>query len=265
MGAARGRHARPRQRLLASVAILLAGSAVLWVVTPSTAHAQNRAASFASAHGSTMLRPGEVPPLLAEAIIATEDERFYQHHGVDVVGIGRAALADLRSRCLCQGASTLTEQLMKELYLGGSDSGWKKVEDVVLAIKVETHVGKCQLLADYLSDAPSGAGLYGMTAASCQYYGIPLGRLDLGQAAMLAGMPQAPSAYDPIRHPTAARQRRREVLAAMVSEGYITAQAAAIAAAEPALTRSGPPDVGCAAPGIRVAGIIGGRAGSPAA
>ena len=212
-----------------------------------------------------MLRPGEVPPLLAEAIIATEDERFYQHHGVDVVGIGRAALTDLRERCLCQGASTLTEQLMKELYLGGSDSGMKKLEDVVLAIKVESHIGKRQLLAEYLSDAPSGAGLYGMAEASCRYYRVPLDRLDLGEAAMLAGMPQAPSAYDPLRHPVAAAQRRREVLAAMVSEGYIPAQAATAAGAEPVVTGSGPPDTECTGPGTRVAALTRGIAGSPVA
>jgi membrane peptidoglycan carboxypeptidase len=237
----------------------------LWVRTPSTAHAQDRAASFAEAHGSSLMAPGEIPPTLAEAVIATEDERFYQHHGVDVLGVARALLADARARCFCQGGSTLTEQLMKQLYLGGSDSGFNKVEDIVLATKVETHLGKRQLLADYLSTVPSGSNLYGMQSAACEYFGLALPKLNLGQDAMLAGMPQAPSAYDPLLHPVAASRRRSEVLASMVSEGYITAQAATAAGAEPVVTGSGPPDAECTTLSTRVAVLTGGIAVSPAA
>lgn len=215
--------------------------AVLWAVTPSGSDLQARVGAVASADHVTVLRPGEVPPLLAEAVVAVEDERFYQHHGIDVLGLGRAALYDLSHACACQGGSTITGQLVKLVYLGGSDTGLAKLAELTLAFKVELQFDKQQILADYLSIVPSGYGRIGMAAAACADFHRPLDALDLGEVAVLAGMPQAPSAYDPLLHPDLARARRATVLQAMLEDGYVTAEMAAGAGGEPVVL---PPTAG---------------------
>ena len=148
-------------------------------------------------------------------------------------------LADLREGCLCEGGSTLTQQLVKQVYLGGDDHGLNKVRGVVLAFKVERLISKRQILADYLTVTPLGFSRYGAVNASCAYFGRPLSGLRLEQSALLAGMPQAPSAYDPILHPEAAMHRRAQVLSLMRADGYITATQQAAAAGAPLLGRAG--------------------------
>ena len=221
-----------RAAALAAVAVLGLGVIVLWVVTPSGADLQARVTALAAREHATVLRPGEVPPLLAEAVVAAEDERFYQHHGIDVIGLGRAFLYDVTHHCACQGGSTITQQLVKDVYLGGSDGGVDKLADMALALKVEFPYTKQQILAGYLSVVPTGYGRYGMANAACADFHRPLAALDLGQLALIAGMPQAPSAYDPLRHPDLARARRTTVLEAMVDQGYITPQQASAADTE---------------------------------
>jgi len=223
---------RVRRAAAIAAAVLAAGAVLLWVVTPSGDDLGTRVAQLASVHQAAVLLPGEVPPLLAEAVVATEDERFYQHHGIDVIGLGRAMLYDVGHLCACQGGSTITQQLVKDVYLGGSDGGLNKLADIALAVKVEVRFSKQQILADYLSVILTGYGRYGMVIAACADYHRPLADLDLGQLALLAGLPQAPSAYDPLLHPDAALARRQQVLAAMVDEGYITPSQAATAATE---------------------------------
>lgn len=193
--------------------------------------------SYLRQRGVPLLGPNEIPPNLAHAIVATEDERFYQHHGIDAIGVGRAALFDAAHRCWCQGASTITQQLVKDVYLHGSDRGFNKGVDAVVAFKVEFLITKQQILADYLSEIPTGPGLYGIEEASCAYFGAPAARLDLADDALLAGLAQAPSAYDPLRHPHAATTRRNEVLQAMFSEGYITNAIVKTAQHEPVLPK----------------------------
>ncbi len=216
------------------------GSVLLWVGTPSVDDLGARVARLASVRGTPVLQPAEIPPLLAQAVVATEDERFYQHHGIDVVGLGRAMLYDVGHLCACQGGSTITQQLVKDVYLGGSDVGFNKLADMALALKAELHTSKEQILADYLSVIATGYGRYGMASAACADFHRPLADLDLGQLALLAGLPQAPSAYDPLRNPAAAVARRREVLASMIDDGVITAAQAAAAAAEPPTLPPGP-------------------------
>ena len=177
-----------------------------------------------------MLQPPEVPPLLSDAVIATEDERFYDNHGIDPVSIGRALRFDASHRCLCQGGSTITEQLVKDVFLNGSDRGPAKAADLAVALKLGLEMPKGKVLADYLSEIPTGRGLYGVPAAACVYFGLRIGGLSLADDALLAGMAQAPSAYDPRFDPTAAIRRRAEVLSAMVSEGYVSSQQATDAA-----------------------------------
>jgi membrane peptidoglycan carboxypeptidase len=150
------------------------------------------------------------------------------------------------NRCLCQGGSTITEQLVKDVYLGGSDRGYNKLVDAVLALKVERILTKQQIMADYLSEITTGLGRRGVSAAACAYFQSSLQNLTLGQYALLAGVTQAPSLYDPTVDPEAAEQRRSEVLASMISERYITAEQALAANAEPVLVRGTPPSIACA-------------------
>jgi membrane peptidoglycan carboxypeptidase len=240
------RRRRIRGRLVVGTILgALTLSGMLWFLTPSGADIETRSAAFAALHGSTPLRPAEIPPLLGNAVVATEDEHFYQDYGVDVVGIGRALLYDVSHFCLCQGASTVTEQLVKEVYLDGSDHGLNKLIDVAVALKVETHASKQQILADYLSSVPVGPTQYGMATGACVYFGRPLRDLSLSQYALLAGLPQAPSQYDPLLHPDAARQRRDEVLTMMQREGYITLAQKDAASADPLGTQPGSQLRGC--------------------
>ena len=223
------------------IAALIAPSVLtLWVATPAAGDIQQRVLAVTRERGVPLLATDQVPPLLAEAVVATEDERFYSHHGVDSIGLGRALLYDVTNFCLCQGGSTITEQLVKDVYLGGSDRGYHKLEDMVLALKVEGVIGKSEIMADYLSEIPTGSGRYGVTAAACAYFHAPLDSLTLGQYALLAGVAQAPSVYDPTVNPDLARARRAEVLAGLVSDHKISAGDAATANQEPVLAADAP-------------------------
>ena len=210
--------------------------ATLWLSTPDVADVQQRVAAVTREHGVALLTPDQVPDLLAKAVVATEDSRFYSHHGIDTVGLARAVLYDATNGCFCEGGSTITQQLVKELYLNGSDRGRDKITDMVLALKVEQVLSKQQIMADYLSEIATGFGRYGVAEAACAYFKAPLDHLTLGQYALLAGVTQAPSVYDPTVNASLAEQRRGEVLSDMVDEHYITAAQAAAAGDEPVLT-----------------------------
>jgi membrane peptidoglycan carboxypeptidase len=220
-------------------------AAMLWFLTPSGADLEARTAAFTALHESTPLRPADIPPLLANAMVATEDEHFYHYHGVDVLGTGRALLHDVFHFCLCQGGSTITEQLVKGVHLDGGDPGLNKLVDAAVALKVETHANKQQILADYLSSVPVGPTQYGIAAGACVYFSRPLRDLSLSQYALLAGLPQAPSQYDPLLHPDAARQRRNVVLTTMQSDGYITLAQKDAASADPLSIQPGSQLRGC--------------------
>jgi len=188
--------------------------------------------------------PGASLESLAQAVVATEDERFYSHHGIDTIGLGRAFLYDVTHFCRCEGGSTITEQLVKDVYLNGNDEGYNKLIDTVMALKAEQLISKRQIMADYVSEITTGFGRYGVTAAACAYFHAPLGSLTIGQYALLAGVTQAPSVYDPTVNPTLAGQRRAAVLSAMVSEKFITPAQAASAGQEPVLV-PGPTPASC--------------------
>ncbi len=228
-------------RLAAVLGVLFAlcapSAATLWAYSPDGSDIQARVASLTASYGVSLLTPDEVPPQLAHAVVATEDERFYQHHGIDSLGVARSILYDAVNACLCQGGSTITQQLVKDAYLGGSDRGHNKLVGMALALKVEGVIGKRQIMADYLSEITTGLSLRGVTAAACAYYRAPLSGLSLGQYALLAGVTQAPSIYDPTVNPDAARDRRAQVLAAMVADHYITRAQADRANAEPVVDR----------------------------
>jgi membrane peptidoglycan carboxypeptidase len=238
----------PAQRLALTLIVLLtlaAPSAItLWVSTPSADDVQQRVLDATRSHGAVLLAESEVPPLLAQAVVATEDERFYSHHGIDSIGLGRAILFDATHYCLCQGGSTITEQLVKDVYLNGTNEGYNKIIDVVVALKVEQRIGKSRIMADYLSEITTGLNKYGVSAAACAYFHMPLSNLSIGQYALLAGVTQAPSLYDPTVDPALAAARRGSVLAAMVSHNIITPEQAAAAAAEPVVA-AGPAPASC--------------------
>ena len=221
--------------LLVFAVVLGPNVATLWISTPSASDVRVRVFDFTRHYGVVLLGPGDVPSLLAKAVVATEDERFYTHHGIDSIGLARALTYDASNRCLCQGGSTITEQLVKDVYLNGSDRGYNKMVDAVLALKVEGVLTKQEIMADYVSEITTGLGRRGVSAAACAYFHAPLQNLTLGQYALLAGVTQAPSLYDPTVDPEAAEQRRSEVLASMISERYITPAEALAANAEPVL------------------------------
>src|ERR1700693_5008784 len=137
--------------LVVLAAIVLPSLITAWVLVPSAADVQQRVLERTGTLGVVLLGEDEVPPVLAQAVVATEDERFYSHHGIDSIGLGRAVLYDVANLCLCQGGSTITQQLVKAVYLGGSDRGYNKMEDLILALKVERVIDKGQIMADYLS------------------------------------------------------------------------------------------------------------------
>ncbi len=226
--------------LVAIAAVVVPSLITLWVWTPPAGDVQQRMRDRTDSLGVLLLREDEVPPVLAQAVVATEDESFYSHHGIDSIGLARAVLYDVANLCLCQGGSTITEQLAKDVYLGGSDRGYNKLEDLVLALKIEQVIGKRQILADYLSVIPTGLNRYGVSAAACAYFHAPLRSLSLGQYALLAGVTQAPSLYDPTVDPAAAAARRSHVLSAMVADKMISKAEAEAAGAEQVLATTGP-------------------------
>jgi membrane peptidoglycan carboxypeptidase len=220
---------------LAAVAVALAAvCASAWLAAPSGDGLAARVDARAREGGGRPVSLDRIAPIMRQAVVATEDERFYRHHGIDLIGVLRALPYDLAHVSLAQGASTITEQLAKVDYLAGNDhTPWRKLEDAALAVKLENRYTKEQLLAGYLNSAYFGHGAYGIRAASERYFGVRPGRLALPQAALLAGLIQAPSAYDPIVHPAAARERQLEVLGSLVRDGVVTGSEAAAALARP--------------------------------
>lgn len=219
------RHLRLLVRLIAVLAVLVAAGsvAVAWVLAPPTSDLPARAAREAVADGGRPVALSSVALVMRQAVVDTEDERFYRHHGVDVVGVIRAAGYDASHLSLQQGASTITEQLVKLLYLQGDDrSAWRKLDDAVIAFRLESSASKAQILQSYLNVAYFGSGAYGVADAADRYFGVAPSRLSLGEASLLAGLIQAPSTYDPYANPAAARHRQAQVLASMVRNHDIT-------------------------------------------
>src|SRR5947209_4440208 len=165
----------------------------------------------------------DVPPLLKHAIIAAEDERFYQHPGIDYIGVLRAAYANLVAGGRRQGASTITMQVARNFFLSSEKTLTRKLYEALLAFKIEHSLNKEQILELYVNQIYLGQRAYGFGAASQTYFGKPLAELSLAETAMLAGLPKAPSLYNPIANPQRAKQRQLYVLRRMSELGYLTA------------------------------------------
>src|SRR5437660_635634 len=175
----------------------------------------------------------EIPKPLVNAVIATEDSRFFEHRGVDFVGIARAMLANLVSGRIRQGASTITQQLARSLFLSPKRDFDRKVREVLLALKIEQMLKKDQILELYLNQIYFGHGAYGVQSASQTYFNKDVGQLTVSESAFLAGLPKAPSDYSPYNHQQAAKRRQTVVLKRMTEEGFITPQQASQAIAQP--------------------------------
>ena len=176
----------------------------------------------------------DLPPYLPMAFLAIEDRRFYSHFGVDPVGIARAAFRNVTSRGVAQGGSTLTQQLAKNMFLTQERTLSRKIQEAILALWLEQTYTKDQILELYLNRVYFGAGAYGIEAAALRYFGKHASEVSLAEAAMLAGLVQAPSRLAPSRNPQAARARAEVVLGTMVDAGFITDKAAKAAVLAPA-------------------------------
>jgi penicillin-binding protein 2D len=237
----RGSHGTRRQRVVAVIVAVALGLPALFgivtgvglLVTPSIDDMPVRVDAMLKQHGGTRVRLNDIPDQLSEALIAIEDERFYQHSGIDTQGLVRAVLTDLYRHRAVQGGSTLSQQLIKVVYMNNDDDGWRKPENLLLALKLEARFDKHTILENYFNAVYYGHGAYGIGTASEIYFHRPPRQLDLARASMLAGLPQSPSYYDLYRNACSARARQFNVLAQMAHDGYISPEAAAAAYAEP--------------------------------
>ncbi len=168
---------------------------------------------------------GEIPKVMTNAVLAIEDSRFYQHGGVDYVGVIRAGLANV-GRVKSQGASTITMQVARNVYLSSEKTFTRKIYEILLTFKLEHLLSKDQILEIYMNQIFLGNRAYGFAAASDTYFGKPLKDITIAEAAMLAGLPKAPSAYNPIVNPKRARVRQLHIINRMLENGFITAQEA---------------------------------------
>ena len=184
-----------------------------------------------------VLSPADVPPLLREGIKLIEDRRFDEHRGVDPYGVLRALFADMRARRVVQGGSTLTQQLVKNYFLSDEQTVGRKATEAVMALRIEAHYSKEDILVAYLNEVYLGQdgarAIHGFGLASEYYFAKPLAELDPGELALLIGLVKGPSYYDPRKHPDRARTRRNLVLQELADANLIDSAAAKRAAANP--------------------------------
>ncbi len=217
--------------LAASIVALGVAGAVYLSSLPGVGDAEARVRAILAAHGGI---PGPVQPpaRLGRAVVAVEDENFYSNVAVDIAdGAGRAALALLQRRG-DPGGSTIGQQLAKSLYPHGGGLGGT-LEEIGLAVELSLHYSKDRILSMYLNSVYYGNGYWGDVAAAHGYFGVSPRRLSWSQASLLAGLPQAPTAYDPKRHPQLARRRQLHVLDQLVDNGDLSRAHSVAALREP--------------------------------
>jgi penicillin-binding protein 1A len=170
----------------------------------------------------SIARIADVPPLMINAILAAEDSRFFEHGGVDFIGIVRAGLANLKSGGKSEGASTITMQLARNFFLSTEKSYSRKIYEILVALRIEDSLSKEQILEIYINQIFLGNRSYGFASAAQTYYGKTLAKLTAAEAAMLAGLPKAPSKYNPLVNPKRATERQHYVLKRMLEAEFIT-------------------------------------------
>ena len=199
-------------------------------------------AAFGDLYGES-LDLADISPSIWQAVLATEDRRFFSHFGVDILGLGRAVFVNLRAGHVVQGGSTITQQLAKNLFLKPDRTLKRKVQEVLMALWLEKRFTKQQLLTLYLNRVYLGSGAYGVDAAAKRYFDVSARRTGLYPSAVIAGLLKAPSRYSPLNDPEASHKRAVEVLNNMVEAGYIdqkTADMAALGGAAQAVRRPAP-------------------------
>ena len=167
---------------------------------------------------------GDIPKVMQDAVLAIEDARFYKHSGVDYLGVIRAGLANFGEHASAQGASTITMQVARNFYLSTEKTFTRKIYEMLLSLKIESMLSKEQILEVYMNHIALGQRAYGFASASEIYFGKPLKDITVAEAAMLAGLPKAPSANNPIVNPERAVRRQRYVVERMLDNGFITAE-----------------------------------------
>jgi membrane peptidoglycan carboxypeptidase len=233
---ARRRRRWPRRlvgAVLGTVAVFVLGFVVLFLVTPGVGDAGQRVAALDTRYG-VAVQTTPVAVRFADALTATEDSRFYSDHGVDPRSLVRVVWAMVSGNTSDGGGATLDQQLAKELYGNGVSTGPVSIaEQMTLAVKLDTSYSKARILEMYASVVYFGDGYYGLNAASHGYFGVSADQLTWGQAALLAGLVQAPSADDPVHHLSVAQGRERHVLGRLVATGQLDQATADAAAAAP--------------------------------
>jgi penicillin-binding protein 1A len=164
----------------------------------------------------------KIPPRVVQAFISAEDDKFFEHPGINISSMIRAGLANLRAGKTVQGASTITQQVAKSLLLTPEKRYDRKIKEIILAMRLERHLSKQQILYLYLNEIYLGHGSYGVEAASQTYFRKSIGQVNVAEAALLAGLPQAPGNYSPVKNPKRAKERQVYVLHRMMENGYIT-------------------------------------------
>lgn len=181
----------------------------------------------------TFIPEYNIPPIVKQAIIAIEDQRFYSHPGIDIIGIMRAIYKDIRAGGLVEGGSTITQQLAKMLFLTPEKSLTRKIKEAILSAQIEKKYTKDEILGIYINQVYFGSRAYGIEAAAHTYFGKSAFELNLAETALIAGMPKAPSAFSPFRNPQKAHLRRQVVLNKMLENGFITKEQFTSANSEP--------------------------------
>ncbi|MBT4889707.1 MAG: PBP1A family penicillin-binding protein [Rhodospirillales bacterium] len=190
------------------------------------AHDEVELASVGDLYGLAV-RLEDLPSALPQAVIATEDRRYYEHFGLDIIGLARAVWVNVSSGSVRQGGSTITQQVAKNLFLTPERTYARKVREAMLAVWLESRFSKDEILSVYLNRMYFGSGTWGVDGAARKYFGVPASRISTWQAAMLAGMLKAPSRYNPINSEKKAAERTQVVLNNMVAAGYLSVDAAA--------------------------------------
>jgi penicillin-binding protein 1A len=215
-------------------AVLILGAlafGALWVATPSASGLAMRVTAVQAAHNAPPTPADIATSKVAQALIATEDSRFYANPGLDPISLARAGFSAVTGGNV--GAATLEQQLAKYLYTPDETGVTAKIDQAMLALKLNQRYSKTQILSAYLSTVYFGQGYWGVTAAAEGYFGVGADQLDWAQASMLAGLVQAPSAYDPVTHFALGKQRQRHVLDRLTATGVLTAAEADAAYAAP--------------------------------
>lgn len=236
--------------MMSLVAAIVIAGGILWALYGASADRETRRQSLLleASDGRPLGRAGpfadaaarnDFPDLLIKAVLSIEDRRFYQHAGIDPLAILRAATVNLDSGEIAQGGSTITQQLVRLRGLVGREQSMnRKLREAFAALWLDFRMEKDAILTEYLNRVYLGSGAYGVSAAARVYFGKRLSELSLAEAAMIAGLIQAPSVYNPLRNPEAARQRAAQVLDAMVATGAVDDRTALDAKAAPAVAKT---------------------------